>query len=203
MEKKKIVIIGGGTAGASALLYLQSKLDEVCDIEMIASDNIPTVGVGEATVGNITTFLEACGLNPEQVCLGDARGSIKYAVHLKDWYQDGHSYFTPIGLSALDTHDKILFNRSDKEYWESWCALKFGFHEQSPFLKQEHWDKPLPKLWREYAFNIDAGLFGQALIKYAKELGAKVTHKNIKGFFFFLRKAPKVLFSCLLRFSPF
>ena len=87
MEKKKIVIIGGGTAGASSLAFLQKKLGHICDIEMIASHEIPIVGVGEATVGNINIFLEMCGLDPEKTCLGDARGSIKFSVHCKDWFR--------------------------------------------------------------------------------------------------------------------
>ena len=88
--KKKIVIIGGGTAGASALAFLQNKLGHICDIIMLTSKSIPRVGVGEATVGNIHPFLEECGLNPDKTCLNDARGTVKYAVHLKDWYMFGH-----------------------------------------------------------------------------------------------------------------
>ena len=180
MEKKKIVIIGGGTAGASSLAFLQKKLGHICDIEMIASTGIPVVGVGEATVGNINVFLELCGLDPEQVCLGDARGSIKFAVHCKDWLRDNHSYFTPIGLFAMEYHDMVSFNRPIKEYWESWCGLKLALAGKSPFLKQEHWDTPLPKMWREYAYNIDAGLLGEKLIEHGKKLGAKVIDKKIK-----------------------
>ena len=179
MEKKKIVIIGGGTAGASALAFLQKKLGHICDIEMIASKEIPIVGVGEATVGNINVFLEMCGMDPEQTCLGDARGSIKFAVHCKDWLRKDHSYFTPIGLFSMDYHDMVSFNRPIKEYWESWCGLKLALAGKSPFLKQEHWDTPLPKMWREYAYNIDAGLLGEVLIKHGKKLGAKVIDKKI------------------------
>ena len=180
MEKKKIVIIGGGTAGASAACLLQTKLGKICDIEILASKNIPIVGVGEATVGNINEFLEACDLNPEQVCLGDARGTIKYAVHLKDWYKKDHSYFTPIGLFAMDYQDFIDYRRPIKEYWESWSGLKLGLNEKSPFLKQESWDTNLPKKWREYAFHIDADLFGEKLLDVAIERGATLRDVKIK-----------------------
>jgi tryptophan halogenase len=179
MEKKKIIIIGGGTAGASSLAFLQKKLGEICDITMIATQEIPVIGVGEATVGNINVFLEMCGLDPEKTCLGDARGSIKYAVHCKDWLRENHSYFTPIGLFAMEYHDMVSFNRPIKEYWESWCGLKLGLTGKAPFLKHKHWDTPLPKMWREYAYNIDAGLLGETLIKHGKEMGAKVIDKRV------------------------
>ena len=180
MEKKKIIIIGGGTAGASAFAFLQKKLGHICDVTMIASKEIPIVGVGEATVGNINTFLEICGMDPEKTCLGDARGSIKFSVHCKDWLRQDHSYFTPIGLFAMEYHDMVSFQRPMKEYWESWCGLKLALANKSPFLKKEHWDTPLPKMWREYAYNIDAGLLGKALMEHGLKLGGKILDKKIK-----------------------
>ena len=179
MEKKKIIIIGGGTAGASAFAFLQKKLGHICDVTMIASKEIPIVGVGEATVGNINTFLEICGMDPEKTCLGDARGSIKFSVHCKDWLREDHSYFTPIGLFAMEYHDMVSFQRPMKEYWESWCGLKLALANKSPFLKKEHWDTPLPKMWREYAYNIDAGLLGKALMEHGLKLGGKILDKKI------------------------
>ena len=180
MEKKKIIIIGGGTAGASALAFLQKKLGHICDITMVASKEIPIVGVGEATVGNINIFLEMCGMDPEKTCLDDGRGSIKFAVHCKDWLKDDHSYFTPIGLFSMEYHDMISFNRPIKEYWESWCGLKLALAGKSPFLKHEHWDTPLPKMWREYAYNVDPGLLGKKLMEHGEELGGKILNKKIK-----------------------
>lgn len=180
MEKKKIIIIGGGTAGSSAFAFLQKKLGHICDVTMVASKEIPIVGVGEATVGNINTFLEICGMDPEKTCLGAARGSIKFSVHCKDWLRQDHSYFTPIGLFAMEYHDMVSFQRPIKEYWESWCALKLALSNKSPFLKKEHWDTPLPKMWREYAYNIDAGLLGKALMEHGEKLGGKILDKKIK-----------------------
>ena len=90
--KKKIVIIGAGTAGASAFAYLSHYFKDIATIELVASEEIETVGVGEATVGNINAFLESMDLCPEEICLDDSRGSIKYSVHLKDWYKENISY---------------------------------------------------------------------------------------------------------------
>ena len=161
-------------------LFYKKKLGHICDITMVASKEIPIVGVGEATVGNINIFLEMCGMDPEKTCLDDGRGSIKFAVHCKDWLKDDHSYFTPIGLFSMEYHDMISFNRPIKEYWESWCGLKLALAGKSPFLKHEHWDTPLPKMWREYAYNVDAGLLGKKLMEHGEELGGKILNKKIK-----------------------
>jgi len=179
--KKKIVIIGGGTAGASALAFLQNKLGHICDIIMLTSKSIPRVGVGEATVGNIHPFLEECGLNPDKTCLNDARGTVKYAVHLKDWYKKGHSYYTPIGNIGCDCYDYEYFNQSSEEYWLSWSAMALAAKNKSPYIKKEYLDKvDLPHKWNEYSFNVDAELLGNKLMEHGKKLGGQILDKEIK-----------------------
>ena len=178
--KKKIVIIGAGTAGASAFAYLSHHFKNIANVELVASEEIETVGVGEATVGNINAFLESMDLCPEEVCLNDSRGSIKYSVHLKDWYKEDLSYFTPISQIAYDYHDIKQYSINLKDYWLSIGAISLAKDNISPFLRKEFWNKiRLPNKWREYAFNIDASLFAKKLLEIGEEKGGKRTYGNI------------------------
>ncbi len=180
MNRKKIIIIGSGTAGASAFAYLSTMFTHHAEIILISSDNIPTVGVGEATVGSIASFIRSLGHSPDEVCLGDAEGSIKYAVHLKDWYKDEYSYFTPIGLSGYDYHDYYFYGMSASDYWLSWNAIKFASNNKAPFLKEEHFDRVnLPNKWDEYAFNIDAGLFAKKMLEIGLENGGTILEDEV------------------------
>ncbi|MFT5524063.1 MAG: tryptophan halogenase [Pirellulaceae bacterium] len=179
--RRKIVIMGGGTAGASAVALLQEKLSHLAEIVLIDSADFPPVGVGEATVGNISGFVSACGLNPIHTCLGAARGTIKYAVRLKDWFKKGHSYFTPIGLMGMEYGDFLKYHRSEEEYWASWTGLRLGLQGKSPYLKREHFDRmPIPNIWPEYAYNIDATAFGRTLLDSALKKGATRIQKTIR-----------------------
>lgn len=58
---KKILIVGGGTAGWMSACLLSKRLPEI-EITLIESSDIPTVGVGEATIIQMNYFLREMGL---------------------------------------------------------------------------------------------------------------------------------------------
>jgi tryptophan 7-halogenase len=48
---RKIVIVGGGTSGWIAASMLAYHLKpEVCEIELVESDDVGTIGIGESTI---------------------------------------------------------------------------------------------------------------------------------------------------------
>jgi len=67
MRTKRVLIVGGGSAGWTAAAYLNAALNtggrKVADICLVESPDVPRIGVGEATVPNINRTLAIIGIN--------------------------------------------------------------------------------------------------------------------------------------------
>jgi len=94
---RKILIVGGGTAGwitAAALSALYAK--KALKIELVESEAIGTVGVGEATVPHIRFFNDRIGVDERAFMLKTA-ATFKLGIEFRDWGRIGDSYVHPFG----------------------------------------------------------------------------------------------------------
>ena len=71
---RRVVIAGGGTAGWMAAAALSRTLGKVLDITLVESEEIGTVGVGEATIPTLVTFHRLLEIN-EQEYMSAVKGS--------------------------------------------------------------------------------------------------------------------------------
>jgi len=122
MEKiDKIVIVGGGSAGwmTAATLIKAFPEKEICVIE---SKNVPTVGVGESTLGSIRQWTRFIGLD-EDSFFKSTDASYKLSIKFTDFYKkDDGSFHYPFG-TPFHTEDNNQFH-----YWH----LKKYFYPETP-----------------------------------------------------------------------
>ena len=166
---RKIVIAGGGTAGWIAAFALVRNLKGIVDIVLVESEEIGTVGVGESTIPTSRTFHQYMGI--DETDFVRATGStFKLGIAFENWRTEGSRYFHPFGRIG---HPTWL-----ADFHHFWLRAKhLGFRgelgdyclEQRAGEAQKF--ESTPQLGTNYAYHLDAGLYGRYLRKLAEADG--------------------------------
>jgi tryptophan halogenase len=94
----EVVIVGGGTAGwMSAAGLLGGLKPGLVRVRLVESDDIGTVGVGEATLPHMRTFNERIGID-EADMMRATNATFKLGIEFRDWGFRGSSYVHPFGV---------------------------------------------------------------------------------------------------------
>ncbi|TPG39546.1 tryptophan 7-halogenase [Sphingomonas koreensis] len=172
-----IVIAGGGTAGWMTAAALGRFLETGFRIKLIESEEIGTVGVGEATIPQLRLYLEALGLD-EDAFMRATQATFKLGIEFTGWRDPGHSYMHAFGNVGRDV-GLIAF----QHYWLRARALgtaktldAYSLNEVAARAGRMHRGDPItaksiPPM--PYAFHFDAGLLAAYLRKFAELRGVE------------------------------
>ena len=96
---KKVVIVGGGTAGWMAAAAISTLIGKTLDISLIESDAIGTVGVGEATIPTMITLHRLLKID-ERDFMASVQGTFKLGISFENWKTWMKITFTHLALPA-------------------------------------------------------------------------------------------------------
>lgn len=188
---KRIVIVGGGTAGWLTAAYLnrvlQHERKQPVHIAVIASDEVGVIGVGEATVPTLLNTLRALGI-PEWQFLAETDATFKNGIKFQNWRlspstdPDEHYYhpfdtplpFEGIGpithwLNLVDAGEPIgPFSRTNVQ--STLCDRNLS----PKTMSSNDYEAPV-----SYAYHMDAVKFGRFLKKVATERGVVAIDDHI------------------------
>lgn len=168
-QVNRVVILGGGTAGWMTAAMLSKSLTKL-DITLVESEQLGTIGVGEATIPSLHFFNDILGINSREF-IRQTSGSFKLGINFENWHKDNASYFHAFGITGAG-----MWAAAFHEYWkrgielgiskpfshynlEAQCALagKFAHVQGGP----------------NFAYHLDASLYAQMLRNKSEQQGVK------------------------------
>nr|QZN83601.1 flavin-dependent halogenase [uncultured bacterium] len=178
---KNILIVGGGTAGWMTACMLSKRLDDI-NITLIESSDIPTVGVGEATIIQMNFFLREMGLT-ENDWMPSCNATYKEGIYFENFYRNGEHYwnpFQPLGVESTDywIHKYYKENLSPDSYFDYCFSNTVRNSNNRIDLETKINQDQIRNVF--YTYHLDASLFAQHLkAKVALPGGVKHIVDNV------------------------
>ncbi len=174
---RKVVIVGGGTAGWMAAAALSRVFERrSLDIQVVESSEIGIVGVGEATIPPILRMNRLLGIDEDEF-IRKTRATFKLAIQFADWMGPGSRFFHPFGQFGFGVGPLPL-----QHYWRRFRAEAGdeagSLMDYSPAAQAAlagKFQRQIPDAsfkWNmAYAFHFDASLYAAFLRERAEAQG--------------------------------
>ena len=175
---KHVVIAGGGTAGWMAAAAVSKLLGKTVKVSLVESEEIGTVGVGEATIPTLLTLHELLKIK-EQDFISAVGGTFKLGISFENWHDVGKNYIHSFGFTGKDCWaagfqhfwlkgKELGISKEFGEYCNEWLAAK---HNRFAVLPNQNLN---------YAYHFDSARYATFLRKIAEEYGAERVEGKIQ-----------------------
>jgi tryptophan halogenase len=157
------------------------------DITLVESEQIGTIGVGEATIPSLHFFNDILGIN-SSVFTKQTSGTFKLGIQFENWHKQDDNYFHAFGSTGAG-----MWAANFHEYWNRGVHLgiskpfsHYNFEAQAALSnKFSHQQNGL-----NFAYHLDASLYSKILRKEAQKNGVNriegmvetVHTNNVNGF---------------------
>jgi flavin-dependent dehydrogenase len=185
MNKRNIVIVGGGTAGWLTALYIKKIYDKDANVSLIESEELGILGAGEGSTPNFPGILNYLGI-PFRDFIVKTNATHKLGISFENWNGDGKNYYHPFGTYNLEYDWMSNKNIDDMSKYFGY-AFKENIDYQKFILSNRLADENYSPLLKElvdgtetsvnYGFHFDA----QLVAKYLRSVAEKRKINRIEG----------------------
>jgi len=170
--KTKVVVAGGGTSGWLTAYSLNNRLGSLLDITLVESDQIGTVGVGEATIPTMRTFHGLVGID-EQEFMAATQATFKLGIMFDNWGRQGDSYIHSFGEIGQRS-----WMAEFHEFWMEAKAQGFGGSLEDYCLelkaaKANKFSTQVGKKSVNFAYHLNATAYAAYLRQKSEKAGVK------------------------------
>ncbi len=179
-----VVIVGGGTAGWMTATALATVLRGRYNIRLVESDDIGTVGVGEATLPPIRHYNRRLGIAGDDF-MRRTQATFKLGIEFVNWGRPGERYVHGFGKIGQD-----LWTVRFDQYWQklrqqgrarelmhySITRMACAANKFMP-ATTEYGNSPLADI--AHAYHFDAGLYARFLRGLAEQRGVQRTEGKV------------------------
>ncbi|RZJ93639.1 MAG: tryptophan 7-halogenase [Brevundimonas sp.] len=190
--KRKIVIVGGGTAGWLTAAYLAKALGAGeggrVDITLLESPDIGIIGVGEGAFPTIRNTLRFLGVD-EAEFIREAAATFKQGIRFVDWEREGARFFHPFEAPFFTEEADIVghwlaLDPATRPTFAEAVTIQNRVAEARRAPKRPHEDDFTGPL--SYAYHFDAHKLSAVLADCARGLGVRhvegrLTHVELRS----------------------
>jgi len=195
-QVKSLAIVGGGSSGWMTALYLNKLFNQTkqkVEITLVESPNIPTIGVGEATVHSVRYYFAAMGLDEKEL-LKETNATLKNGIMFRNWMkpnEDGsmHEYFHSFEQQNIaNVHDIssawLMNKKFEQQGYDE--AVSISTHLSKKGLGPKNLNSRQYEGIVPYGYHLDAIKMANYMAKVGikagiKHLKATVTDVEIEG----------------------
>ncbi|MFS0772384.1 tryptophan halogenase family protein [Sphingomonas sp. 1P08PE] len=182
-RRLKVVIVGGGTAGWMSAAALVGIVPDAVDVELVESEVIGIVGVGEATLPHLRGFIERLGID-ERAFMAATEATFKLGIDFRDFGAIGDRYIHPFGTFGRELNG-VPFHHYWARLHHADRAAPLGEHSigvaaaRANRFARPTGDPADPLSAYGYAYQFDATRFAPFLRAHAEARGVRRTEGRI------------------------
>ncbi len=172
---EKVVIVGGGSAGWMTAAALSNHLPKNVKVTLVESDQIATVGVGEATIPAIRIFNQGLGID-EAEFMRETNATFKLSIRFENWGKIGDAYNHAFGVFGYPISE-VPFHHYWLKHQDAPGVGAFGDYNLANKMcdlnkfRLSQFNPQVPDSRYYYAFQFDAGLYAKYLRKFSETKG--------------------------------